>query len=65
MSDQRQNGVSVEHIDGQWAVQVVENGKVFQRLFETEEFAENFAAGQRARLRPAPEKPASKRRPVV
>jgi hypothetical protein len=43
-------GVSVEHIDGQWAVQIVENGETIQRLFEEEQFARNFAAGQRLRL---------------
>ena len=30
-------GVSVEHIDGHWAVQVVEDGEVTQQIFETEE----------------------------
>ena len=43
-------GVSIEHIDGQWAVQIVENGETTQHLFEEEQFARNFAAGQRARL---------------
>jgi len=31
-------------------VQVVEDGRIMQQLFETEQFARNFAAGQRARL---------------
>lgn len=44
------NAVSVEHIDGQWAVRIVENGEIIQRLFEEEQFARNFAAGQRLRL---------------
>ena len=44
------NGVSIEQIDGHWAVQIVEHGEVTQSLFVTEEFARNFAAGQRARL---------------
>lgn len=48
------NPVAVEHIDGQWAVQVFENGAVYQRIFETEEFANNFAAGQRLRLQAPP-----------
>lgn len=43
-------GVSIEHIDGKWAVQIVEAGEVTQHLFETEEWAINFAAGQRMRL---------------
>jgi hypothetical protein len=44
--------VVVEHIDGQWTVQVAEAGDVTQRLFEEEEFARSFAAGQRLRLGP-------------
>ncbi len=44
------NDVRVERLDGEWAVQIVENGKVTQRLFETEQFAKNFANGQRFRL---------------
>jgi len=43
-------GVSIEHIDGQWAVQIVDSGEITQRLFEEEQFARNFAAGQRVRL---------------
>jgi len=43
-------GVSIEHIDGRWAVQIVENGEITQRLFEEEQFARSFAAGQRLRL---------------
>jgi hypothetical protein len=43
-------GVSIEHIDGKWAVQIVEAGEVSQHMFETEEWALNFAAGQRMRL---------------
>jgi hypothetical protein len=46
----RPAGVLIEHIDGQWAVQIVEDGEVTQRLFEEEEFARSFAAGQRLRL---------------
>lgn len=44
------NSVLIEHIDGQWAVQIVEDGKVSQQ-FETEQFAQNFAAGQKVRLK--------------
>ena len=58
MSD---DAVSIEHIDGQWAVQVLEAGKVTQRLFETEEYARNFAAGQRLRLNPPPAPPKTRR----
>lgn len=50
MDGERPNGVAIEWIDGQWAVQVIEAGKVTQRLFETEGFARNYAAGQAARL---------------
>jgi hypothetical protein len=50
----KEDPVAVEHIDGQWAVQVFENGQVYQRLFESKEFANNFAAGQLLRLRPRP-----------
>ncbi|PWJ94704.1 hypothetical protein C8D77_1011390 [Mesorhizobium loti] len=41
----RQTGVSIQPIDGQWAVRIVENGETIQRLFEEEQFARNFAAG--------------------
>jgi len=44
------NSVRVEQIDGQWVVQVLEDGDVTQRLFENEQFANNFAEGQRLRL---------------
>ena len=44
------DAVSIEHIDGKWAVQIVEGEEVSQHLFETEEWAINFAAGQRMRL---------------
>ena len=44
------NDVRVERLDGEWAVQIVENGNVTQRLFENEQFARNFANGQRLRL---------------
>ena len=47
MTDGKEAGVRVEHIDGHWAVQVAENGEVLQRLFEIEEFARSFADGQR------------------
>ncbi len=48
--DNRSNAVAVEQIDGQWAVIVVEGDELTQRIFETEEFAINFASGQAARL---------------
>jgi hypothetical protein len=48
--DQNTNGITIEQIDGKWAVQVVEDGVAIQQLFETEEFAMNFAEGQRLRL---------------
>ena len=47
---QQQSGVRLEKIDGHWTVFIVENGETFQRTFETEEFAKNFAAGQRVRF---------------
>ncbi|TPM96620.1 hypothetical protein FJ977_18685 [Mesorhizobium sp. B2-1-3A] len=47
------NDVRVERLDGEWAVQIVENGNVTQRLFENEQFAKNFANGQRMRLAPS------------
>lgn len=50
MTDEKEPGVRVEHVDGHWAVQVAENGEVIQRLFEIEEYARNFAEGQRLRL---------------
>ena len=44
------NAVKIEHIDGQWAVQLVDAGEVTQHLFVTQQFARNFAAGQAVRL---------------
>jgi hypothetical protein len=44
------NAVAIEHIDGQWAVQIIEDGSVTQRTFETLEYARNFAEGQKSRL---------------
>jgi hypothetical protein len=44
------NGIRIERIDGLWTVFVVEHGATTQRTFENEEWARNFAAGQRARL---------------
>ncbi|WP_164757833.1 hypothetical protein [Mesorhizobium sp. M7D.F.Ca.US.004.03.1.1] len=41
----RPTGVSIQPIDGQWAVRIVENGETIPRLFEEEQFARNFAAG--------------------
>lgn len=45
-------------------VHVAEDGKVTQLLFEAEEYAENFAAGQRLRLDPPPIQPKRKRKPL-
>ena len=42
--------VRVERIDGQWIVFVHGDGETTQRVFENEEWARNFAAGQRTRL---------------
>lgn len=42
--------VRLEHIDGHWTVFVVKDGETVQQTFETEEFANSFADGQRARL---------------
>ena len=44
------NGVRIERVDGLWTVFIVVNGETTQRNFEAKEYAENFAAGQRARL---------------
>ncbi|AMX97739.1 hypothetical protein EOA22_28060 [Mesorhizobium sp. M7A.F.Ca.US.014.04.1.1] len=62
MDDDQRAGVRIEHIDGQWAVELVENGEITQHLFETEEFARNFAAGQWLRLNPKPIPPMRRRR---
>ncbi|RWN47356.1 MAG: hypothetical protein EOS03_13485 [Mesorhizobium sp.] len=51
MGDDQKNGVRVEPIDGQWAVQIVEDGVTTQQLFDNEEFARSFAAGQGIRLK--------------
>ncbi|RUU93334.1 hypothetical protein EOB59_03250 [Mesorhizobium sp. M7A.F.Ca.MR.176.00.0.0] len=50
MGDDQKDGVRVEHIDGKWAVQIVEDGVTTQQLFDNEEFARSFAAGQSIRL---------------
>lgn len=44
------NHVRVEHAEGQWTVFVVEGGHTSRHEFETEQFARNFAAGQRLRI---------------
>lgn len=51
--DKREKRVRIEQIDGQWAVHIVEKGQTTEFLFEKEEFAKNFAAGQRIRLFPS------------
>lgn len=50
MTDHKVNAVRVEHIDGEWAVQVMEKGEVTQHRFELRSFAVSFATGQRMRL---------------
>ena len=50
MEAHQQNGVRLKKIDGHWTVFIFENGDTFQQTFETEEFAKNFAAGQRFRF---------------
>lgn len=62
VDDQPKNSVSIEQLDGQWAVQIVEDGVITQQLFETEEFARNFAAGQWQRLNPKPVPPLRRQR---
>jgi hypothetical protein len=51
------NEVRIEHLNGEWAVFVVEDGKTTERRFEQEEWALNFADGQRARLAVLPDEP--------
>ncbi|MEQ1945147.1 hypothetical protein ABMA32_22270 [Mesorhizobium sp. VNQ89] len=49
--DKPPNDVKIAKIDDQWAVFVVENGKLAERRFHTEPFAKSFAEGQRLRLK--------------
>jgi hypothetical protein len=44
------NDVRLKNIDGQWIVQVVENGKVTRHLFNAQAVAESYAEFQRIRL---------------
>jgi hypothetical protein len=44
------NDVRVKYVDGQWTVQIVENGAVARSVFKTNASAENFAEAQRLRL---------------
>jgi hypothetical protein len=44
------NDVRLEKLNGEWTVFVFQDGKTTQQTFETEQFARNFAAGQRMRL---------------
>jgi hypothetical protein len=44
------NAVRARSVDGEWVVQVVENGEVTRHLFKMQPHAENFAEGQRRRL---------------
>ncbi|TRC98333.1 hypothetical protein FJV76_13555 [Mesorhizobium sp. WSM4303] len=65
MDEHPKCSVSIAQLDGQWAVQIVEAGTVTKRLFEREEFARNYAAGQWLRLNPKPVLPKSRRKPKV
>jgi hypothetical protein len=47
----QENAVLIEHHDGEWVVQVLENGEISERRFQVERHAESFADGQRTRLR--------------
>lgn len=60
VDDKSKNSVSIEQLDGHWAV--LEDGAITQQLFETEEFARNFAAGQWQRLNPRPIPPMRRQR---
>ena len=42
--------VEVEHLEGQWIVRVTVAGEVTERIFGLRQHANNFAAGQCARL---------------
>ncbi|WP_352798524.1 hypothetical protein [Mesorhizobium sp. M0678] len=44
------NDVRLKNVDGQWSVQVVENGKVTRHLFNAQAVAESYAEFQRNRL---------------
>ncbi|MFD1983363.1 hypothetical protein ACFSOZ_11860 [Mesorhizobium newzealandense] len=44
------NDVRLKNVDGQWIVQVVENGKVTLHLFNAQDLAESYAELQRMRL---------------
>jgi hypothetical protein len=44
------NDVRVKYVDGQWLVQVAENGKVTRHLCDTQTLAESYAERQRLRL---------------
>ncbi|MER9708461.1 hypothetical protein NKJ10_30620 [Mesorhizobium sp. M0204] len=44
------NDVRLKNVDGQWSVEVVENGKVTRHLFNAQAAAESYAEFQRIRL---------------
>ncbi|MEV8645358.1 hypothetical protein AB0V79_27265 [Mesorhizobium ciceri] len=44
------NDVRLKNVNGQWIVQIVENGKVTRRLFNAQDLAESYAELQRMRL---------------
>jgi hypothetical protein len=51
MTDQSPvKSVAVEFADGHWWVTIIEEGEQHRQSFESQEFAENFATGQRIRL---------------
>ena len=45
------NAVTIELRDGEWVVQVFEDGEFSERSFKVERHAESFADGQRTRLK--------------
>ncbi|WP_183097175.1 hypothetical protein [Mesorhizobium sp. YM1C-6-2] len=51
MTDQSPiKSVAVEYSGGLWWVTIIEDGQQYRQSFESQEFAENFATGQRIRL---------------
>ena len=42
--------MAIEYLDGQWVVHYTVDGDIIHRSFGLAEHAQNFAAGQRARL---------------
>ncbi|PSJ56150.1 hypothetical protein C7I84_21515 [Mesorhizobium ephedrae] len=50
MDEPMPDGVLVEEIGGRWAVRVIEQGKVVEKVFEEEEAARDHAWRERLRL---------------